>query len=97
MGQLAPPPSLPAAAADVWREIIDLYGDGAETIIGPDLEAYCGQVAILREARRRIDEEGLITADPKGNPIPHPAIAIERAAQVEVRAWGNRFKRRSHG
>lgn len=32
--------------------------------------------------------------DAKGNPVPHPALAIEKAAQVEVRAWSERFKPR---
>ena len=48
----------------------------------------------MRDAQARIDAEGLIVADAKGNPIPHPAIALERAAQSEVRAWGDRFSRR---
>lgn len=48
------------------------------------LEAFCGQVARLRDAQQRIAAEGLIIADPKGNPIPHPAIAIERAAAAEI-------------
>jgi phage terminase small subunit len=56
-----------------------------------DLEAFASQVARLRDARRRIDAEGMIVADPKGYPIPHPAIAIERAAQAEVRQWSARF------
>lgn len=64
--------------------------------IGPEpsdaeLEAYASQVARLRDARRRIEAEGMIVADPKGYPIPHPAIAIERGAQAEVRQWAVRF------
>ena len=30
----------------------------------------------------------------QGNPVPHPAIAIERAAQAEIRSWGAQFKPR---
>jgi phage terminase small subunit len=64
--------------------------------IGPtasqsDLEAFASQIARLRDSRRRIEAEGMIVADPKGYPIPHPAIAIERAAQQEVRQWSARF------
>ena len=64
--------------------------------IGPaasdaDLEAYASQLARLRDARRRIEAEGMIVADPKGYPVPHPAIAIERAAQAEVRTWSAKF------
>lgn len=65
-------------------------------VVGPgpseaELEAYASQVARLRDSRRRIEAEGMIVADPKGYPIPHPAIAIERAAQAEVRQWSSKF------
>jgi phage terminase small subunit len=60
------------------------------------LEAYCGQVATLRDAQRRLSEEEAVIADPKGNPIPHPALAIERAAQAEIRTWGRRFEPKPH-
>ena len=59
---------------------------------GPDLEAYCVQVSRMRDAQSRIDREGLVVADVKGNPVPHPALAIEKAAQIEVRAWSERFR-----
>lgn len=78
----------------IRAEILHAYGDGSEVIDGPDLEAYCGQVARLRDAQARLAAEGLIVSDPKGNPIPHPAIAIERAAQDEIRKWGNTFRPR---
>lgn len=58
---------------------------------GPDLEVYCGQVAIVRDAADRIAAEGMVIADPKGNPIPHPCVEIGRKAQAEVRAWAGRF------
>ena len=83
------PRHLSAEAKRVWVEIVESCGESVE---GPDLEAYVGQVLTLREARRRIAKEGLIVADPKGFPVPHPAIAIERAAQDEIRKWGSAFK-----
>ena len=79
---------------EIRQEVLAAYGDGADRIDGPDLEAYCGQVARLRDAQARLAAEGSIIADPKGVPIPHPAIAIERAAQDEIRKWGNAFKPR---
>ena len=72
---------------EIRKEVLAAYGDGSDRIDGPDLEAFCGQVA-------RLAAEGSIIADPKGVPIPHPAIAIERAAQDEIRKWGNAFKPR---
>ncbi len=59
--------------------------------MGPAFDAYCGQVAVLRDAQQRVANEGLIVQDPKGFPIPHPALAIVRAAQDEIRKWGDRF------
>ena len=79
---------------EIRKEVLAAYGDGSDRIDGPDLEAFCGQVARLRDAQARLAAEGSIIADPKGVPIPQPAIAIERAAQDEIRKWGNAFKPR---
>jgi hypothetical protein len=35
-------------------ETIAAYGPGWEQVAGPRLEAYCGQVARMRDAQRRI-------------------------------------------
>lgn len=78
----------PQDVAGIRREL-ELAG---VPISGPALEAYAGQVARLREAQRRLATEGLIITDPKGFPIPHPAIQIERTAQDELRKWGQRFE-----
>lgn len=79
------PAHLPEDVAVVW---VELHA-GAYT--GPDFEAYCGQVARLRDAQGRVSREGLVVADEKGRPVPHPALAVEREAQREVRAWAGRF------
>lgn len=84
------PAHLPDDVAAVWVEIVATVG---AQCAGPDLEAYAGQVARLRDAQARIAAEGSIVSDPKGNPIQHPALAIEKAAQSEIRAWGTRFRR----
>ena len=83
---LTAPEGMPDAERAIWQQMV-----AAGSPEGPELEAFVGQVARLREAQRRIAAEGLITADPKGFPIPHPAIAIEKAAQAEIRAWGSKF------
>lgn len=88
MGKLTAPAHLPADVAAVWLEINTENGN---PFSGPSFEAYCGQVARLREAQRRVSIEGLVIADPKGNPVPHPAIQIEKQAQAEIRAWGTKF------
>lgn len=77
---------------DEVREVCDavVSSGGAESVT-PELEAYAGQVLRLRDAQRRLAAEGEVVEDPKGFPIPHPALAIERAAQDELRRWGGRF------
>lgn len=81
------PQHLPDDIAAVWEEIAPT----APHIPAPMMEAYCGQVARLRDAQRRLAADGSVVLDSKRNPVPHPALAIERAAQAEIRAWGDRF------
>lgn len=90
MVSVSVPEHLSAEARSVWESVVA----GKPGCEGPDLEAYCVQVSRMRDAQGRIDREGLVVADAKGNPIPHPALAIEKAAQVEVRAWADRFRPR---
>lgn len=87
------PAHLSESARKVWDEVVSAHDDPAR-IAGPDLEAYCVQVARMRDAQARVDVEGIVVADEKGRPVPHPALAIERAAQAEVRAWADRFRPR---
>ena len=85
---MSAPEHLSPEARSVWDSVVA----GKPGCEGPDLEAYCVQVSRMRDAQTRIDREGLVVADAKGNPIPYPALAIEKAAQVEVRAWADRFR-----
>lgn len=78
-----PPPHLTGPAADAWREVATGDETAAQLLI---LETLAVQVARARDARARIDTEGLIVADAKGTPVPHPALVIERQAQHEIRA-----------
>lgn len=58
---------------------------------GPEFEAYCGIVARLRDAQRRLAAEGPVIQSPKGDPIPHPALAVEKSCAEQLRRWGSRF------
>ena len=78
----------PAHLPDDIRAVWDSLPAGHS---GPEYEAYCGQIARLRDAQRRLAAEGIVVADQKGNAIPHPAVAVEKQAQAEIRAWGTRF------
>lgn len=84
------PDHLPEAVADVWREIVasnDLVGNVDRSA----LETFCTLMARLREARKRIEDEGMVVTDPRGRVIPHPALAVERQTAEQIRAWGDRF------
>lgn len=94
-GPPEPPEHLDRKAAEVWTEAIAEFleiGDDPDRITGPDFDAYCAQVALQRETRDQIATDGAIVEDERGRPVPHPAIDLERDAQKEIRAWGERFK-----
>lgn len=80
------PGYLSAEAAAVWVEL-------SETLTpAPGFDAYCNQVAVERGAAAKVAAEGLIVADAKGSPVPHPALDIQRKAQAEIRAWAGKFR-----
>ena len=89
---LKPPKNLPEHLAAIWRETAPQV---RPAIGAAGLEALCIQIARQRDAQRRITEEGLVVADGKGNPAPHPALEIERAAQREIRDWLKQFATRT--
>tara|TARA_R100000742_G_C4202100_1_gene30896 strand:- start:101 stop:349 length:249 start_codon:yes stop_codon:yes gene_type:complete len=63
----------------------DRLSKGLPPIKPPLLEAASLQIARMRDAAERVEEEGLLIADVKGNPIPHPALEIERLAAEQLR------------
>lgn len=85
------PPSLPEHLRPIWDE---MENEVSERIGAAGLEALCGQVYRMRTAEDRVSREGIVVADVKGNPAPHPALAIEKQAQAEVRAWLLKYGRR---
>lgn len=85
-----PPEHLPDDVAAVWREIV-ATNDLAGTVDRAALEAFCTLIARLRDARRRVNEEGMVVTDPRGRVVPHPALAVERQTAEQIRAWGDRF------
>lgn len=88
------PAHLSDVAQAAWAELAASMTPAPEAIEAPGLEAYAVAVARMRDAQRRIDVEGMIISDPKGVPIPHPALAIERAAAAEVKRWLERYRAR---
>lgn len=88
------PAHLPADVAAVWVELVTAYGPDASRFVGPELDAYCTTVARLRDATRRISDEGIVIADGRAQPVRHPALEIERAATADLRAFGDKFRPR---
>ena len=91
---MKPPSHLTKEVQAVWVEQVEALGDKAQRVIGPEFEAYCGVIARLRDAQRRIQEEELIVPDTKNAPVAHPAFAIERQCADDLRKWGDKFKPR---
>lgn len=91
MGRYEAPDHLSPVAAEVWKQIIRDH-DTPGLIVGPELDAYCECVALERDASRRVVMEGTIVADERGRPIAHPAIAVARQAQQDLKAWGDKFQ-----
>jgi len=44
------------------------------------IELLSSQIGIAREARDRIEREGIVVRDMRGSVMPHPAIKIEQDA-----------------
>jgi hypothetical protein len=85
------PKGLPDHIGVIWKEMLPQV---RPTIGAAGMEALCTQVYRMRDAQKRITAEGIVVADAKGNPCPHPALAVEKQAQGEVRAWLGKYGRR---
>lgn len=79
-----PPAYLPKDGKAEWRKIAPILVTERQTLTEADLatlENYCLAVATMREARRVLNVEGLVT--PAGK--RHPAFGIMNAAQTTQR------------
>lgn len=85
------PSVLSKGARIVWDEIVE-HNDLAATVDRAALEAFCTLMARLREARARVDAEGMVVKDSRGRAVPHPALTVERQVAEQIRAWGDRFE-----
>lgn len=100
---VAPPPGfkrLPPEAPDwlsdearaEWDRVVP--GLSRLDLLKPEdraaLAAYCETWAVFREATETVQREGL-TFEAKQGTLPHPAVAIARAAGRELRTWAAQF------
>ncbi|MEE6295187.1 P27 family phage terminase small subunit [Georgenia wangjunii] len=74
----------------MWQEIVE-SNDLAGRVDRAALETFASLVARLREARQRINDEGMVVEDKRGRVMPHPALLVERQTAELIRAWGDRF------
>lgn len=88
---MRPPEHLTPSAAGVWEEIVS-DSDTPHLLNPEELGAYCEMVSLERDASARVAREGTIVSDERGRPIAHPAIAVARQAQQDIKAWGDRFR-----
>ena len=91
MSESKPPTHLAAPEQTAWLELAARWPANVPMPSGPRFEAWLGQAARLRDAQQRLANDGLIISSPKGDPIPHPALGIEKQAQSELRSWGDEF------
>lgn len=85
------PATLPEHLRDIWDELEPQF---APRIGALGLEAACSQAYRLRTARAQIDKDGHLVRDSRGNPAPHPALAVEKQASAELREWLKRYGQR---
>lgn len=88
--EFPPPDHVDDGVKAVWREIVAAHPK-PESIVGPELETYCAQIAIIRDCRAQVAREGVLVEDRNGKPVPHPMLAVERETLKALKGWGERF------
>lgn len=84
------PSGLSAEVVNAWDEIAPQVDP---SITSAGLEALATAMVRLRDARSRIEEDGMLVVGAQGKPVHHPAVAVEAAAVSEIRAWVSKFGR----
>lgn len=80
------PKHMSEAVATAWEELVADRQELGLPMLKPGVaEAAAVQLARMRDAAKRIEAEGLLVSDGKGNPVAHPALEVERLAQEHLR------------
>ncbi len=75
-------PGIPDTLAEKYHAAYLETVGGMKSGTAPQVaEMIAVQIQTARDCRARIDRDGFLVADSRGNPIPHPAIDMEAAAQ----------------
>ena len=80
------PAGLPKPAQTLWRNTIEIMSEAGvlDQVDGPIVESFVMTMHRMREARKVIEREGMFIEGQRG-PTKHPAVAVERDCQIEVR------------
>jgi len=81
----------PTPSTEIFNEIADQCSLTTPKRI---LQSIITQIDRAEEAKRRIEEEGIVVRDIKGSVLPHPAIKIEADAQKIICDLLTKHKRR---
>lgn len=76
-----------------WKEITDGVPQDVINVERGGLESYAFALAVYRDAEARVRKEGLVVADEKGRPQPHPALKIQRDESRDVDHWLGVYRR----
>lgn len=96
MTTMPPPQHLSDAAAEAWEQVITAAGATIGPADAPLLEEYAQAIATARAARDRVNAEGVIVADARGEAVPHPALTVEAKALDTIRRLAPHFAPKAH-
>lgn len=96
MTTVPPPQHLSDAAAEAWEQVVTAAGATIGPADAPLLEEYAQAIATARAARDRVNAEGVIVADARGEAVPHPALTVEAKALDTIRRLAPHFAPKAH-
>ena len=88
---MKPPEHMAPAVAEAWAYVTRGIFEECVAEEAAAFEAYAIALCGLREAQRRITEEGMVVSDARDNPIRHPAVSIAKDLGADVAKWSERF------
>lgn len=96
MTTMPPPQHLSDAAAEAWEQVVTAAGATIVPADAPLLEEYAQAITTARAARDRVNADGVIVADARGEAVPHPALTVEAKALDTIRRLAPHFAPKAH-
>jgi P27 family predicted phage terminase small subunit len=87
-----PPPDLPPAQQAIWAETLQALTTAGRTdrVDTNSLAAYVSAVHSHRQATTLLNQSTVLTIR-DGNPVPNPALTVQREASTVIRAFARQF------